>query len=60
MKWFAVNGIYQVICREGKHAHRFNEQMRLIQADGIAQALGKAKINAAYFNPTLDNGNGEK
>ncbi|ARS40148.1 hypothetical protein CA265_10990 [Sphingobacteriaceae bacterium GW460-11-11-14-LB5] len=60
MKWFAVNCIYQVICGEGKHTPQFNEQTRLIQADGIAQALDKAKLNAVHFNPPFNNCNGDK
>ncbi|MFD2584293.1 DUF4288 domain-containing protein [Pedobacter vanadiisoli] len=60
MKWFAVNCIYQVICGEGKHAPQFNEQIRLIQADGIVLALEKAKLNAVHFNPPFSNCIGDK
>jgi len=60
MKWFAVNCIYQVICGEGKHTPQFNEQTRLIQAKGVRQALSKANLNAVYFNPSLNNCQGDK
>jgi len=60
MKWFAVNCIYQVICGEGKHMPQFNEQIRLIQADGIRQALSKANLNAMHFNPSFNNCQGDK
>ena len=60
MKWFAVNCIYQVICGEGKHTPQFNEQTRLIHAEGITQALDKAKLNAVHFNPPFNNCQGEK
>lgn len=60
MKWFAVNCIYQVIFGEGKHTLQFNEQMRLIQAIGIRQALSKANLNAVHFNPSLSSCQGDK
>ncbi|GGH02114.1 MULTISPECIES: DUF4288 domain-containing protein [Pedobacter] len=60
MKWFAVNCIYQVICGEGKHTPQFNEQTRLIQADGTMQALEKAKLNAVHFNQPFNNCVGDK
>ncbi|RLJ74686.1 DUF4288 domain-containing protein [Pedobacter alluvionis] len=60
MKWFAVNCIYQVICGEGNHTPQFNEQTRLIQAEGIKQALSKANLNAVHFNPSFNNCQGEQ
>jgi hypothetical protein len=42
MKWFIAKMVYQIICGAGKHAPQFDEQLRLIVAENVEEALRKA------------------
>ena len=59
MKWFAVNCIYQIIFGDGLHSPQFNEQVRLIEAENIRDAITKAKQFASGYNPSFRNSEGK-
>lgn len=43
MKWYLAKIIYRIICGEGDHCPQFDEQLRLIAANGKEEAFHKAK-----------------
>jgi hypothetical protein len=43
MNWYLTKLVYQIICGDGNHTPQFDEQLRLISADGKQDAFLKAK-----------------
>lgn len=43
MHWYIVKIAFQIICGEGHHQPQFDEQLRLILAEGEEEAFRKAK-----------------
>ena len=44
MDWYLAKLVYRIICGEGKHIPQFDEQVRMIKAVNISEALKKGKI----------------
>ncbi|HEY0274306.1 MAG TPA: DUF4288 domain-containing protein [Chitinophaga sp.] len=42
MNWFVAKVVYQIISGEGDHAPQFDEQLRLVSANSMADAWEKA------------------
>jgi len=42
MCWYIAKIVFQVICGEGNHAPQFEEQIRLIRAGSVQEAIHKA------------------
>lgn len=42
MKWFLATIVYRIICGSGNHKPQFDEQLRLVTASDVHQALQKA------------------
>ncbi|WP_121355367.1 DUF4288 domain-containing protein [Flavisolibacter nicotianae] len=42
MNWFTARIVYQIICGDGAHTPQFDEQIRLISAADLPEALEKA------------------
>lgn len=43
MYWFLAKIVYQIVCGDGNHAPQFDEQLRLIKAEGLEEALTKSE-----------------
>lgn len=43
MEWYVAKIIFQILCGDGNHQVQFDEQLRLLQAAGWPEALGKAR-----------------
>ena len=59
MKWFLVKYIYQIVSGEGNYNAQFDEQLRLMQASNVNDALRKAEELADGFQPPFKNCKGE-
>lgn len=59
MKWFLVKYIYQIVSGEGNYNAQFDEQLRLMQAANVNDALKKAEEQADGFQPPFKNCKGE-
>lgn len=59
MKWFLVKYIYQIISGEGSYNAQFDEQLRLMMASNVSDALKKAEDHANGFQPPFKNCKGE-
>ncbi|ULQ51018.1 DUF4288 domain-containing protein [Flavihumibacter fluvii] len=42
MNWFIVKIVYEIICGDGRHCAQFDEQLRLVYADGLHEAFQHA------------------
>ena len=42
MKWFIAKIVYEIICGDGRHTAQFDEQLRLVQAENLADAFQQA------------------
>lgn len=43
MNWYLTKLVFQIICGDGNHQAQFDEQLRLITADGKENAFQKAQ-----------------
>ncbi|SDL07816.1 protein of unknown function [Catalinimonas alkaloidigena] len=43
MNWYVAKLIFQIVCEEAPHQAQFDEQLRLVAADSVPEALAKAR-----------------
>jgi hypothetical protein len=39
MHWYIVKIVYEIICGDGRHTAQFDEQLRLVEAENLTDAL---------------------
>jgi hypothetical protein len=57
MEWYLVKLVYRIICGEGKHIPQFDEQVRLVKAGNVSEALKKGKMIGQQEEETFTNQN---